>query len=133
MLADLILSSLNIIYVKILKYNDDIAENLKLRGLIFYYTVLYNSTKAVFVCTVGKKWRAMLSYSSCTWSSMWSAQLLYTFSLYREKECATYFNRTFAYEIYYYRIYFYEIYFYGSILLLHTVYTNPQKIILETL
>jgi hypothetical protein len=30
---------------------------------------------------------------------------------------APYFNRTFAYEIYYYGIYFYEIYFYGSILL----------------
>jgi hypothetical protein len=28
-----------------------------------------------------------------------------------------YFNRTFAYEIYYYGIYFYEIYFYSSILL----------------
>jgi hypothetical protein len=37
---------------------------------------------------------------------------------------APYFNRTFAYEIYYYGIYFYEIYFYFSILLL-TVYTSP--------
>jgi hypothetical protein len=37
---------------------------------------------------------------------------------------APYFNRTFAYEIYYYGIYFYEIYFYGSILI-QTVYTSP--------
>jgi hypothetical protein len=36
---------------------------------------------------------------------------------------APYFNRTFAYEIYYYGIYFYEIYFYGFILL-QTVYTS---------
>ncbi len=35
-----------------------------------------------------------------------------------------YFNRTFAYGIYYYGIYFYEIYFYSSILL-QTVYTSP--------
>jgi hypothetical protein len=37
---------------------------------------------------------------------------------------APYFNRTFAYEIYYYGIYFYEIYFYSSILL-QAVYTSP--------
>ncbi len=40
---------------------------------------------------------------------------------------APYFNRTFAYEIYYYGIYvryFYDIYFYCSILL-QTVYTSP--------
>ncbi len=39
---------------------------------------------------------------------------------------APYFNRTFAYEIYYYGIYFYEIYFYGSILL-QTVYTRSMR------
>ncbi len=37
---------------------------------------------------------------------------------------APFFNRTFAYEIYYYGIHFYEIYFYSSILL-QTVYTSP--------
>jgi hypothetical protein len=35
-----------------------------------------------------------------------------------------YFNRTFAYGIYYCGIYFNEIYFYSSILL-QTVYTSP--------
>jgi hypothetical protein len=40
------------------------------------------------------------------------------------KGYAPYFNRTFAYEIYYYGIYFYKICFYGFILL-QTVYTSP--------
>ncbi len=42
---------------------------------------------------------------------------------------APYFNRTFAYGIYYYGIYYYGIYVYGiyfySSILLQTVYTSP--------
>jgi hypothetical protein len=44
---------------------------------------------------------------------------------------APYFNRTFAYEIYYYEIYFYEIYFYSFI---YKQFTQaPNKIYLKHL
>jgi hypothetical protein len=75
-------------------------------------------------CRTGSGWCLFTCMVEVRRSSQLKIHHIEAAALPRNMGYAPYFNRTFAYEIYYCGIDFYEIYFYGSILL-QTVYTRP--------